>query len=77
LFAVPKFLKFASVKIREIGCTKRDEERNYFDDYADWFAYCLKLQDDMQDFICHEFNPSNLIIKNRRDVSDCEKYIET
>lgn len=62
MFDVPCLQKFFSTKMRYLGCVKSVEEYNLFDDYADWYAYCLKLQNDMQEYICGEFIPN---IKNR------------
>lgn len=43
--------------------------------HEEWLAYCLKVQNDFQDWLLSEFHPK--ILLHHKDVSDSEKTIST
>ncbi|UTM74943.1 replication-associated protein [Tick-associated circular DNA satellite] len=64
MFDVPRLIKFGSTVIKQI------------EHYDEWISYCLKIQNDMQDFIIREFNPM-INDKYLKESSDYEKVITT
>lgn len=50
IYDTKKLSRWGSVCIKQIGLPDQDP----FDQYAEWYDYCLKCQPDMQDFLSKE-----------------------
>lgn len=54
VYDTPKLQKEGSTCIKPIAF---GPDENKFDHFIEWFAYCLKLQNDMQDYIHDQITP--------------------